>query len=213
MTKFAQFQRRFLPVTLSLAVIGLVSACLPDEPSIYDVEEQHPQRVSSEVVSLPVAINPGKPNLASGDIRRLDALLRDFLRRGGGVLEISITGPSRHSINIINRAGQVRRHALLRGVQQSEIRINTMRDSEDSGNAIVVSYERFTVKQIVCGSGGIGSTRNSLNVTHPNFGCSTQANIAAMVSNPSDLVRSRERQAPDTSYFNKSLNAYRGGKK
>lgn len=207
----AQLRRQLMTAAACVGMLGL-SACFPETPSIYEVETQHPLRVKSEVVSLSMPINPWQSKIQPGDMQRLDALVNDFVRRGGGVLEISIVSPGKNSIFALDRANLVRRHVMRRGVQESELRINSMRGGEKGdGKAIVVSYERFSVDPLTCGNSGIGSTRNNNNVTHPNLGCTTQANIAAMVSNPSDLVRSRERQASDASVSNRTINAYRQG--
>lgn len=211
MKMIARTYRQFMTIAACIGVVGL-SGCLPETPSIYEVERQHPITVKSEVVSLSMPINPWQPKMQPQDLQRLDALLNDFIRRGGGVLEISVVAPGKNSIFALDRANRIRRHIMRRGVQESEIRINSMRGGEKGdGKAIVVSYERFTVDPVVCGNAGIGSTRNNLNQTHPNLGCSTQANIAAMVSNPSDLVRSRERQAADANVSGKTVSSYRSG--
>jgi pilus assembly protein CpaD len=201
-------------LTIIAACFGIVglSGCLPERPSIYSVETKHPIVVNSEVISLSMPINPWQPELQPADLQRLDALVNEFVRRGGGVLEISVVAPGKDSIFVLERANRIRRHAMRLGVLESEIRINSMRGGEKGdGKAIVVSYERFSVDPVVCGNGGVGGTHNTFNKTHPNFGCTTQANLAAMVSNPSDLVRSRERQAPDANVSNKSIDSYRGG--
>lgn len=211
MKKITKMHRRLTIIAACIGMAGL-SACLQERPSIYEVEQKHPIVVNSEVVSLSMPINPWQPEIQPQDLRRLNALLNDFVRRGGGVLEISVVAPGKDSIFVLERANRVRRHAMRQGVLASEIHINSMRGGEKGdGKAIVISYERFSVNPVACGNGGIGSTRNNLNETHPNFGCTTQANIAAMVSNPSDLVRSRERTAADTRVSNKLINSYRGG--
>jgi pilus biogenesis lipoprotein CpaD len=194
---------------IAAACIGMlvVSGCFSDEPNVYEVEDRHPIRVKSEVVSLPVSVNRGEPDLPYHDIQKLDALLSDFIRRGGGVLEIGVAGHMKDNIAVLARVGQVRQHAMRRGIQASEIRINRNRSA--GKDFIVVSYERFTADPVVCGHGNIGAMSNPLNRTHPNFGCITQANTAAMVSNPADLVRSREQQAPDTNASNNVVRSYR----
>ena len=56
--------------------------------------------------------------------------------------------------------------------------------------------------QAAGGAGG-GTIANS------NYGCATNANMAAMVANPADLVRGQRRDTNDPLTASKAINAYR----
>ena len=73
---------------------------------------------------------------------------------------------------------------------------------------VIVSRNRATVPN--CPNWSVPSQPNSQNRTMPNFGCSVNSNLAAMVANPEDLVHGREGTGVgDALTSAKAVSAYR----
>ena len=73
---------------------------------------------------------------------------------------------------------------------------------------VIVTRSRATVPG--CPNWNVASQPNWENTTMPNYGCSVNANLAAMVANPEDLVRGREGSGvTDTASAVKAVDYYR----
>ena len=74
---------------------------------------------------------------------------------------------------------------------------------------VVVSRSRAVVPN--CPNWSRSREINYANRSHPNFGCSVNANLAAMIANPEDLVHGREGNGVlDPRLGVKAIDAYRG---
>ena len=72
---------------------------------------------------------------------------------------------------------------------------------------VVVSRTRAVVPN--CPNWSTASTPNYSNELASNFGCAVNANLAAMVANPSDLISGREAATNDATVSNKAIEMYR----
>lgn len=74
---------------------------------------------------------------------------------------------------------------------------------------IIVTKSGAHVKE--CGEWPKDLSRTSQNDQYENFGCAQQANIAAMVANPQDLIRPRAQTPSDPMRRSKVIDDYRNG--
>ena len=146
------------------------------------------------------------------DLAKMDGFLDEFMRTGGGILEIAVVENGVNALDAIKQANAIRKHALKRGLRRSEIVVKVRRlDDATVSGPIVLSFESYRVNIPKCGDFSQGTSYNPENILHRNFGCSIQTAIAAMVSNPADLERPRTRRPADTARHNLVLQHYRGG--
>jgi pilus assembly protein CpaD len=78
------------------------------------------------------------------------------------------------------------------GIAPRSVIVGRHRPGPDANATVRLSYERAVAIPPECGdwSEDLGSNRER--VSHPNFGCATQHNLAVMVDNPRDLVEPQE---------------------
>ncbi len=80
-----------------------------------------------------------------------------------------------------------------------------------SGSEVEIGFISYMAETRPCGdwSENLGTTRQ--NSPFPNLGCATQNNIAAMVSNPRDLIEPQPMDPGDTQRRLTVLERYRAG--
>src|SRR5690606_22039700 len=139
-----------------------------------EVGRRHPIVVTSQAVRMPVfAVGGG---LAGVDGERLAGFVDDFLRAGGGVLEVAAPLADGRE-RAVAQASLVREAAMRRGVRPYEVQMRLTDDP--AGTPLVVSYQKYAAQGPEC-SDFQRSSANDRNAPHPDFGCAYQNNIAAM---------------------------------
>lgn len=88
--------------------------------------------------------------------------------------------------------------------------ISLRRSNAAAGTPIRVSFPIYTAEIPECGKSWENLARPT-NEQQANFGCAVSANIAAMVSNPNDLVNPKPDGSPDASRRQVVLEKYRAG--
>lgn len=194
---------------IALAAAMALGACemaSNDRLASTDVAARHPIMVTSQTVRLPVFVAGGA--LPAPDAERLAGFVDEFLRAGGGVLEIAAPQAAGRE-QAIAQASVVREAALKRGVRPDEVQMRL--SDEPAGAPLIVSYERYVAHAPACGDLSQNDAANDRNLAHPNFGCANQSNIAAMVANPADLVRPRGETPADAARKSQVVQNYRAG--
>ena len=191
------------PLLLGLAACELASN---DASYSLDVARRHPITVTSQTMRMPVFVAGGA--LASVDQDRLAEFVDDFLRSGGGVLEVAVPQAAGRDVAVA-QASLVREAAMRRGARPYEVQMRLTDDP--AGTPLVVSYEKYAAHGPACGDYSQTSA-NDRNAVHPNYGCAYQNNVAAMVANPADLLRQRAEEPSDANRRSAVLERYRAGR-
>ena len=190
------------PLLLALAACELASN---DASFETEVGRRHPIVVTSETVRMPVFVTAG--GLAEIDRERLAQFVDDFLRAGGGVLEVAAPLADGRE-RAVAQASLVREAAMRRGARPYEVQMRLTDDP--AGAPLVVSYQKYAAQGPDC-SDFARSPVNERNAPHSNFGCAYQNNVAAMVANPADLLRQRQEEPPDAARRSVVVESYRAG--
>ena len=195
--------RRRAPAFVLLAVLApALGGCFTDRVvtgSVYphDYRERHPIVLTESARSLDLfAIGPdGLGYRQAGDLR---AYLNEYRRYGAGGIAVQVPAGTEHAAVTREITAAIR-----------EIGGRVAVSSYYPGNRAVaspirLSFERLQAKVTDrCGLwpqdlGVSDAGFNLKNEPYWNFGCSVQANVAAQVADPVDLVRGRPETPPDT---------------
>ena len=201
-------------VAAGVLLAGVLTGCGANGPrQVYDVETEHPIRVERSVQTRAVDVGDVDLVINASDMPQLDGFLDQFMRSGGGTLEISVAIGAGGEQVARERAETLMRHALKRGLRPGEIRVRTHRPSAQAVEAgpIVISFDSYRAIAPRCGDFSREVAYNTRNVQHRDLGCSIQAALAAQVSNPADFVKSSQRQPADATRKNLILQHYRAG--
>ena len=191
----------------SLRVIPLVLAavamagCKHDQEaaqvagwSLIDPTQRHPIMVSQQPANLNVVVARGSQGLTPAQRAEVIDFAGHYRAGDAGNSRLIISAPSGSPNEVASMNAVQDIHALLTesGFNEATIAVEAYHEEGNSSAPVRISYMRFVAEGPSCGSNwseNLGS--NPRNTTAPNHGCANQHNLAAMVSNPADLLGPR----------------------
>jgi pilus assembly protein CpaD len=215
MTIERNHRRRALGIALLAGLAPALGGCFTDRAvtgSVYphDYRERHPIALVDTARSLDL-FAVGANGLDYRQANDLRAFLNEY-RRFGGTIAVQIPvgtdeiGATREVVAAIRESAGARLamstyHPMNRAV----------------ASPIRLSFQRLQAKvSDRCGLwpqdlGVSDAAFNLKNEPYWNFGCSVQANVAAQVADPVDLVRGRQETPPDTAKRMQNIGKLRSG--
>jgi pilus assembly protein CpaD len=167
------------------------------------IEEEHPISVDSQTVTMTMAPSA---SLSGLDRARLRAFADAYLRDGHGALTLSAPGGADDG-----HASGVRAALSEFGVPADQIAAASYRTGEGSTTDLILSYTHYVATPSACGVWEGARDRDFRNMRSPNFGCSMQNNLAAMIGDPRDLVEPAAMTAPDAAIRVRGVKLFREG--
>jgi len=198
-------------ILASVAVAALSAGCssvFNGPEHALSIAEEHPIAVDSQVVTLTVELDGTLNDLSAVDKARIRAFTDAYLRNGHGTLTVTAPSGAANDRDGQRIAADIRKHLYDLGVDWSRITGATYRSGE-SRRQLILSYAHYVATAPACGNWT--RSRDFRNLRSPNFGCATQNNIAAMVSDPRDLVQPADGAPADATARIRAMNAYRAG--
>ena len=183
---------KIFSVLLCTSLLSACSTIVNGPEAALSVEEEHPISVDQQTVTLSVAVDLSLSDLTQLDKARLSAFADSYFKKGHGALTITAPSGGRYDYYGQEVASDIRQHLHARGVSWSEILGATYRVSGDNENAeVLVTFSHYVASASECGDWSREFSRRFKNMRSKNFGCAQQSNLAAMISDPRDLVASR----------------------
>lgn len=174
---------------LSLAAVLLAGSCASptnDGTVFADGLRNHPITVAPHYETLRVAFSDASAGLSPEDGTKLAGFVEDYLTRGDGAISVSApSGPD--SSAALSYFGE---HLAHMGVPRSRILVGT-HDGANGNTRVEIGYIVYAAKTDPCGNWTQDASDMAQNLPMPDFGCSNQHNLAAMVSDPRDLIAPR----------------------
>jgi len=184
-------------VAMCLAA-GMLGACssaydglaVPYEP--INAEERYPINVSKNKVSMEVPVHRRMSRLP-GDVRMdVEKFLSQYRSSGNGRLAVVRPKRSRHRTAMATATAELQKLITAAGIDHRSV-VYTSYASGSAGTTapIMLSFQSYVAIGPECGDWSKNTAVTYDNLPHPNFGCAGQQNLAAMISNPRDLVTPR----------------------
>jgi pilus assembly protein CpaD len=174
---------------LSVAAVLLAGSCAAptnDGTVFADGLRNHPITVAPHYETVGVAFSDASAGLSPEDGTKLASFVEDYLSRGDGAISISAPkGPD--SSAALSYFGENLAHM---GVPRSRILVGT-HDTSNGDTHVEIGYIVYGAKTDACGNWSHDGSEMAQNIPLPDFGCSNQHNLAAMVSDPRDLMAPR----------------------
>ncbi len=176
------------------------------------VAEEHPISVDSQVVTLTIDADETTTDISDVDKARLRAFADAYLRNGHGPLTITAPSGSAQDFDGQEMASDIRKALHEAGVPWSALSGATYRTGgNENGNQLIASYTHYVATPSECGVWSGNAERQYRNLRSANYGCATMNNIAAMLSDPHDLVAPAGVSPRDASVAVRAFEAYREG--
>jgi len=152
----------------------------------------HPIRVSKQMIKMHIPVRRGDYGLNAEKKMELGNFVDQYRREGEGRLILSAPAGQPNEVAAFNVLNDVRDSMKSHGIVRQMVKLSPYSPKGDPEAPIVVSYLGYKAKGPKCGplTRDFGGERR--NLPYEQHSCATQANIAAMVANPKDLVEARD---------------------
>jgi pilus assembly protein CpaD len=194
--------KRTLPGALAAGLAAfLAAACETHNAGVHvsdhDYRQRHPIMIAEdpEVLDIPVGMKAGglSPQIA----RAIHGFVADYRRSGTGAITIQVPSASANETAAANAAQAARGIVLRAGVPPSHLRIAPYHFGDFGGVApLRLSFLKIKAVAPQCGLWPEDATADADNRNYFNFGCANQANTAAMLADPGDIVAPRPMDPP-----------------
>jgi pilus assembly protein CpaD len=178
----------------------------PTAADVHRIEvTQTAQRLEIPVAGHDVALSPTSR-------AELNAFASGYLRYGHGALVLSTPSGGANADAASILANDTRRALVESGVSYAAVAGSTYDASGQANAPIIVSFARYEAQAPECAPlWEQDLAHQSNNQPWASFGCATQANLAAMVEDPADLVHPRAEDPRDSGRRDTVMEAYRAG--
>ena len=205
---------RFLGI--GLAALSMSACTLPatnGAPQAVRVEEVYPISVEPQVATLVLRVDEGLQRLARGEDRRIEAFAARWKARGQGLLTAAVPTDAPNGAAAAAAMNDVKRVLASNGVEANSVQFTTYRAPADDPNApITLSFVSYAAVAAECGGNwSENMAYTPRNQPWPEFGCSTQHNLAAVISDPRDLIEPRASDTADAARRGTVFEKYRIG--
>lgn len=201
------------------AILGLsaLGACagIPDQPpgpGLATPADRHRIEVTESAERLEIPVSSDEAALSAGSRANLRAFASGYLRYGHGAVIVSAPSDSANAEAAARVAQQTRLALSEAGVSYAAITTDEYGAADAADAPVVVSFSRFEAHAPECAPlYEQDLAHQSNNQPWESYGCAMQANLAAMVEDPRDLLRARDSDPRDSDRRATTMTAYREG--
>jgi pilus assembly protein CpaD len=174
--------------------------------------DRHRIDVEQTAVRLEIEVSASDLALSSKSRADLNAFASGYLRYGHGALILSTPDGGGNAGAVARLSEQTRMSLEEAGVSYAAVAGSSYDGAGEASPPIVVSFARFEAHAPECAPlWEQDLAHQSDNQPWESFGCATQANLAAMVEDPQDLLHARAEDPRDSNRRAAVFEAYRQG--
>jgi pilus assembly protein CpaD len=192
--------------------LGACATTPPEGPPTSSHADRHTITVEQTGERLDIVVAPGEMALSPKSRADLRGFAGAYARVGHGALIMSTPAGGANSDSAALIAHQTRLVLAESGVPYSAIAGSSYDASGVEAAPIILTFTRFEAVAPACAplwEQDIGHQSN--NQPWASFGCATQANLAAMIEDPHDLLAPRDEDPRDSNRRGTVMEAYRAG--
>jgi pilus assembly protein CpaD len=183
-------------LALALASPALLSGCLQGGSLAEPTHRMHPVKVAESVERLELYARPDGLELSQRDEFAVSTFLEAYAAQGSGPIYINRPASATHTQGIQQTDALIDRLMSRNGIRPGSAQSGTYYSRPGDPAPVVISYRTLRAVSQDCASLG------DLTVTHrngvtPEFGCFASANLAAMITDPRQLIEPYAMQAPN----------------
>lgn len=178
----------------ALALLAGLAACSTTGTSNvtladYDHHRRHPIMLSEEPESMDIPVGMNGPAMSREIAGAVANFAAGYRQDGTGAMTIQVPTASANEI-AAGSTGRAAHYALVQaGVPAGQIEVQPYPANDYARPASVrLTYLRVKAVAPQCGLWPDEVSNTNYNPQYHNFGCASQQNLAAMVSNPADLI-------------------------
>jgi len=205
----------------SLAAATLVGCRMGEETgthvagwALVDSAQRHPILVSQQPAIMNIRVSSGAHGLSPAQAAQISDFLARYRGKDSGNSKLVIAVPTGSP----NEGAAMRAVAHMRqlineyGFSDSDVAMRPYNGGRDTSAPIRFAYLRYVAEGPECGHWPTNLAHDPRNLPYPNFGCAHQANLAAQIANPADLLGPRTMTPADAERRSVVMERYREGR-
>lgn len=158
---------------------------------IADPTSRHPIHVGSAPVALEIPVPGNSYGLTQRQKYEVRAFVRQYREKNEGPLTVSAPSGGPNEVAVMHALGDIRREFNRAGVNRNEVQFDAYTGVGTAAAPIKIAFSSYTAHGPECGDWSDNLARDPKNIPYRNMGCAAQRNLAAMISNPRDLIEPR----------------------
>lgn len=186
---------------------GMSTGALPD-----DYRTRHPIIIAEAAHSIDLPVASGDRQLTQGTREVIRGFASGYKQSATGAFQIMLPSGSvnAHAASVLRR--DIRAVLIAAGIPATRlVEVSYQANAEGDAAPIRLTYSAVTAQTHPCGNWPKDLVTNTVkNENYENFGCASQANLAAQLANPLDLIGPREMSPIDAVQRGEVINDYRG---
>jgi pilus assembly protein CpaD len=176
------------------------------------VLEAHVPTAVAVEARLVLAASSGAQGLTGEEYSQLTNFANDFVRLGRGSLVISVPANAGNSQTAALVAQDAQRALYAGGVDYAKISGGTYQADGRPNAPVMLSFARYEAQRMACQPWSeVDPRKTASNLSPDRFGCAQNANLAAMVADPGDLLGDRTDPKRDAGQIQVGVDKLRKG--
>ncbi len=161
--------------------------------SVVDPAQRHPIMVTQQPTTLAVKVARGSYGLSPHQRAQVISFVERYrsLDASNSRMIVEVPSGSSNEVAAMQAVAEIRAIMSEAGFAASDISIEAVQATGNAQAPIRISYLRYVAEGPQCGKWPSNLASSNANLNYPNLGCANQANFAAMIANPADLVKPR----------------------
>ena len=159
---------------------------------ITNAKGNHPIKVSKQMIKMHIPVRRGDYGLNAEKKMELGNFVDQYRREGEGRLILSAPAGQPNEVAAFNVLNDVRDSMKSHGIVRQMVKLSPYSPKGDPEAPIVVSYLGYKAEGPKCGHLTRDFGSEGRNLPYEQHSCANQANVAAMIANPKDLVEARD---------------------
>tara|TARA_Y100000052_G_scaffold22006_1_gene22439 strand:- start:38788 stop:39468 length:681 start_codon:yes stop_codon:yes gene_type:complete len=205
---------RFMTQLICFGSLSLMAGCASNMPynSGYPDRVSHEIQVVEDTMVLEIRASDAEPGLPYYQVNKVKNFMADYKSRGHDhgplVLSVPVGSPFAGQYE----AGVQQALAIAYDYGVKDVSRNDYNSNGSPEAPMILAFTAYRAIPPKCRSlASINLSDTRSNDPQPTFGCATQANLAAMVADPADLLGIRRADPIDTLRRTEVLTKYRAG--
>lgn len=183
-------------LTISLVTLMALGACATPESQYAPMSARNQIQVAETVERLELYPRPNGFELSARDEHAVAGFLHTYGRFGDGPLYINVPNRPNAGAGIAQTQGLISSLMAGAGLSHANVQTGQYHAPQRGPAPVVVSYRRLkSIPQDCRHVGNVAMTYT--NQPYDGFGCSQNANLAAMVEDPRQLLEPYAQTSPD----------------
>lgn len=183
------------------------TGALPD-----DYRTRHPIVIAEAEKSIDVPVASGDHRLTKGARDVVRGFASNYKNDASGAVQIMLPQGSANAQAAQSVRKEIRGVLVGAGIPATRlIEVSYQADPNGDAAPIRLTYSAITAQTAPCGNWPSDLVMNTMqNKNYENFGCASQANLAAQIASPMDLIGPREMSPIDAVQRGQVISDYRG---